>query len=81
MNVWPSNALREFNDEERVGEPKASQHEVDMTEVEAPSSMTVLCTPRPLEKIARECKLVGSGVYISPCRILLAWNPDSQPHQ
>ena len=43
--VWPSKALREFNGGDRVGEPRASQHEADLTQVEAPSSMTVRCIP------------------------------------
>ena len=49
--VWPSKALREFDDGDRVGEPKVSQHEVDMMQVEASSSMIVLCIPLPFEVI------------------------------
>ena len=40
-NVWPSKALREFDGHVKVGEPKASQQACDITQVEAPSSMTV----------------------------------------
>ena len=49
--VWPSKALREFDDGERVGEPKVSQHEADMMQVEAPLLMTVQCIPFPFEVI------------------------------
>ena len=40
-NMWPSKALREFDGGVKVGEPKASQQACDITQVEAPSSMTV----------------------------------------
>ena len=50
IKLWPLKALREFNGGNRFGEPRASQHEVDMKQVEAPSSMTVLCIPLPFEK-------------------------------
>ena len=49
--LWLLKALREFNGGERVGEPMVSQHEADMAQVEAPSSMTVLCIPLPFEVI------------------------------
>ena len=39
--VWPSKALREFDFGDKVGEPKVSQQVVDITQVEAPSSMIV----------------------------------------
>jgi len=30
IKVWPSKALREFDDGDRFGEPRVSQHEADM---------------------------------------------------
>ena len=39
--VWPSKDLREFDGADKVGKPKASQHTVDIMQVEARSSMTV----------------------------------------
>jgi len=51
IKVWPSKSLREFDGKARVEEPRESQHEADMIQVEAPSSMTVLCTNLPFEVI------------------------------
>ena len=51
IKVWLSKAFREFDDGVRVGEPRVSQHEVDMTQVEAPLSMTVQCISLPFEVI------------------------------
>lgn len=82
MKVWSSKALREFDDGEKVGEPKASEHEADMIQVEAPSSMTILCTPCPFENICTKMKAgMKWEVYIFPCQKLQAWNPKGQPHQ
>jgi len=45
-----------------------SQHELDMMEVEAPSSMTVLWTTPSFEKPTLKMQVGGKDeVYISPC--------------
>ena len=48
-NVWPSKALREFDGSDKVGEPNASQQAYDITQVKAPSSMTVRCIGLPFD--------------------------------
>jgi len=51
IRMWSSKAFREFDSGVRVGESKVIQHEADMTQIEAPLSMTILCTPLPFEVI------------------------------
>ena len=51
IKVCLSKDLREFDGRDRFGEPRASQHESDMTQVEAPLLMTFLCIPLPFEVI------------------------------
>lgn len=49
MNVWPSTSLMEFDGSARVGEPRASQHELDIMQVEVPSPMTILWIALPFK--------------------------------